>query len=250
MGSIRLETSAASHYVTESLRYAGQIGRMLHNGVDIVLFETPAGAKISIHFIDSAIPLYEIGHTLRDNAAKNIATLYMLWADMMLPYDGQTYRADDWMYALYTLYADTIYGYDIDDGAVFVFPVHFRPIPGTPPGVPLRRVQHGVGLPFDGLTIRTVRTTMTGLDGTWRVADFGGVSGAAHDPHAVTAGELGDSYRVLGIAPGASRQAVRQAYRARARVLHPDVNPHAAAHDDMQALNAAYQRVIARMGDE
>src|SRR5688572_24389384 len=47
-------------------------------------------------------------------------------------------------------------------------------------------------------------------------------------------------YAVLGLTPGSDRAAVRDAYRALARQLHPDVNRSAGAADRMRELNAAY----------
>lgn len=243
MGSIRYETSAASAYFVDLLRYYGQLGRMLHNGIDIVLFATPTGESISVHFIDSALPLYEIRNTLRDNASKGIATLFLLWADMMLPYHGQRYRADDWMEALYTLYGSTIYAYDLGEGEIFFFPVFFR-------GEGLvRAVEHGTAVPFPALTTRRVRTTLRDFVDTWYVADFGGATGSAHDPQtaAAVASALADSFRLLGVRPDADRETVKRAYRALARRHHPDLNPAPEAHARMMALNEAYQRLMAHL---
>lgn len=243
MGSIRYETHAASAYCVELLRYHQQIGRMLHNGIDIVLFETPAGAKVSLHFIASGLPLYEIRNTLTANAAQNIATQFWLWADMLLPYHGQTYRPDDWMEALHTLYGGAIYGYDVQDGAAQIFPVYFR---GS--GV-IRQIEHGRDLPFAALTIRRVRTTLKDFVDTWLIADYGGTTGAAHDPQqtATVAAALADSYRLLEIPASADREVVKQAYRRLARRYHPDLSADPAAHDRMTALTAAYDRVLAAL---
>lgn len=48
-----------------------------------------------------------------------------------------------------------------------------------------------------------------------------------------------DPYRILGVHPGASDADIREAYRARARRLHPDVVGEAGL-DDMRALNEAW----------
>lgn len=245
MGSISYETAYASAYLVEELKYTGALGTMKHNGIDIVLFETPKGELVSVHFIDNTLPLYEIRNTLADNAAKNRYTLFMLWADMMLPRHGEQYVADDWMEALYTLYRDTIYAYEIIEGEPFLFPVYFR-------GEGLRRhIEFGTALHVHQLTCRKVQTHLAGLHGEWWVADFGGATGTAHDPktEARQWSELQEYYLLLGIEPGDSRDAIKKAYRLLARRLHPDHNPDAAAHEQMQRLNLAYDKLMQALDD-
>lgn len=240
MGSIRYETAYASAYFIESLKAGGQLGEMLHNGWDIVLFALPNGAKVSVHFIDSALPVYEIRKTLTENAAQGIHTLFMLWAEMMLPAHGQIYRADDWMEALYTLYGNTIYAYDIFDGEIFLFPVYFR-------GEGLvRRAEFGTTLRFEHLAVREVTTHLAELTGTWQVADFGGAHGTAHDPvvELALAKALREAYAILGVTPGDSPQTIKRAYRLLARRYHPDLNDAPEAHEEMQRLNSAYARIL------
>lgn len=48
-------------------------------------------------------------------------------------------------------------------------------------------------------------------------------------------------YAVLGVEPGATAEAIRAAYRARARALHPDVNPGPTAAADFARLQQAYE---------
>jgi hypothetical protein len=245
MGSIRYETAYASAYLVEELRYSGRLARMLHNGIDIVLFETPSGEAVSVHFIDSGLPLYEIRNTLTDNAAQNRFTLFVLWADMMLPRHGERYVADDWMEALYTLYHDTIYAYEIIDGEPYIFPVYFR-------GTGLQReIEFGTAAHFQYLTCRSVFTYLAGLQGEWRVADFGGARGTAHDPHreAEQMTELQGYYLLLGVDLGDSRETIKKAYRLLARRLHPDLNSDQDAHEQMQRLNHAYNRLMESLGD-
>lgn len=246
MARIRFETAAASTVLVNELYAAGQIRRMLHNGIDIVLFESMRGGRISVHFIDSSIPVYEISHILNANAAQDTATLFLLWADMLLPAHNQRYYADDWMEVLFTLYGDCIYGYDQWGGESFIFPVYFR---GSGP---LRTVEHGTAIRFEQLGQRTVKTWLPDFTGEWRVADFGGVTGAAHDPDRTLAlsAELAASYALLNVAPAASSSTVKHAYRLLARRLHPDVNTSANAHEEMQRLNAAYTLIIASRGED
>jgi hypothetical protein len=246
MARIRFETAAASAALVNELYAAGQIRRMLHNGVDIVLFESMRGGLVSAHFIDSGIPVYEIDHILAANAAQDTATLFFLWCDMMLPAHGQRYHADDWMEALFTLYNDCIYAYDQWRGESFLFPVYFR---GSGP---LRTAEHGTVIHFEQLHRRIIKTHLAGFVGAWTVADFGGATGAAHDPdRALALGEeLAACYALLAVAPTDSSAAVKRAYRLLARRLHPDVNASGDAHDEMQRLNAAYAMILASRDDE
>lgn len=53
-----------------------------------------------------------------------------------------------------------------------------------------------------------------------------------------------DCYRLLGLPDGASVEAVKLAYRRRARLLHPDINTHdRAAPEKFIQLTAAYERL-------
>ncbi|MBA3900240.1 MAG: J domain-containing protein [Bacteroidetes bacterium] len=47
-------------------------------------------------------------------------------------------------------------------------------------------------------------------------------------------------YKILGVSPQASLQEIKTAYRAKAKKLHPDVNPSANAHQQFVLLNKAY----------
>ncbi len=240
MGSYRYETAYASAYTVNQLSEHGALERMIHNGGDIVLFETPRGQAVSLHFIESELPLYEIRATLHDNGKKDIHTLFLLWCDMMLPNHGQTYHAQDWMEALYTLYGGCIYAYDLIDAESFIFPVYFR---GS---TPVRLVEFGTTVRFRSLTCRTVRTSLAGLNDVWRVADFAGPQGTEHDPAAHVRAEaaLHDFYVLLGVRPGDDRETVKRAYRLLARRYHPDLNRSPEAHEHMQRLNQAYQAIL------
>lgn len=50
-----------------------------------------------------------------------------------------------------------------------------------------------------------------------------------------------DYYGVLGLAPGASDNDIKKAYRRLARDLHPDVNPEPGAKERFQEVSKAYQ---------
>ena len=245
MGSYRYETAYASAYAVNGLIDHGVLDHMLHNGGDIVLFATPQGQRVSLHFIESALPVYEIRKTLSDNGSKGIYTLFLLWSDMMLPQHGQVYRADDWMEALYSLYNDCIYAYDQIDSESFLFPVYFR---GESQ---LRHIEYGTTVRFPQLTCREVHTHLPGLNDRWRVADFGGIHGRAHDPRAsaVFSAALDEHYVILGVAPEDDRETIKRAYRLLARRYHPDLNASPEAHEQMQRVNEAYQAILGTRQD-
>ena len=52
-----------------------------------------------------------------------------------------------------------------------------------------------------------------------------------------------DPYRILGVQPGASPQAVREAFRSLARRYHPDLNPDPRAGEQMRLINWAYEQL-------
>lgn len=53
-----------------------------------------------------------------------------------------------------------------------------------------------------------------------------------------------DPYQVLGVAPGASEDEIRQAYRRLAKKYHPDLNPgDKSAAQKMNEVNAAYDAI-------
>jgi DnaJ-class molecular chaperone len=86
-------------------------------------------------------------------------------------------------------------------------------------------------------------------DLTWKVAYFGVPKYSAHDvlTGAVVLSGLEAAYALLGVDAGDDRDTVKQAYRLLARRYHPDQNQDPAAHEHMQRLNDAYQRVLAAL---
>lgn len=55
-----------------------------------------------------------------------------------------------------------------------------------------------------------------------------------------------DPYEILGIAPGASLDEIKRAYRERARALHPDKNGSPESEEAFKVLNAAYRHLTGR----
>jgi hypothetical protein len=245
MPSLRHETYYAGEQLIHQMHHSGTLQRMLHDGGDIFLFETASGAKVSIHMIESGIPLYEIRKILNGNTRQGIYTLFMLWCSMMVPNDGQIFKMTDWMQAFIALNGDRIYAYDIFDSEVYLFQVYFH-----------RQGNSAHYLVEYGLTVRAGRLGYKDLDLrlspddlTWKVAYFGVPKYSAHDvlTGAVVLSGLEAAYALLGVDAGDDRDTVKQAYRLLARRYHPDQNQDPAAHEHMQRLNDAYQRVLAAL---
>ena len=91
-----------------------------------------------------------------------------------------------------------------------------------------------------------LRPIILGAADAWRVADFGGLRGNAHDPKAAaTYGiALSSHYVLLGVTPQDDRDTIKKAYRHLARLYHPDLNKSAEAHGKMQEINQAYQAIL------
>jgi hypothetical protein len=86
----------------------------------------PSGEQVSIHLIESIVPLYELKATLDYNRANGCATLFILWAEMLLPPEGHLVEIQDWEVPLLGLWEDKIYAYETFGQEVFIFPVHYE----------------------------------------------------------------------------------------------------------------------------
>jgi hypothetical protein len=242
MGSVRTETYYCGEYLIRGLWDTGQIGQMIHDGGDIILFQRPNGEKVSIHLIESSIELYEIRKTLTENAEKGIYTLFMVWGTMMVPPQGKYFRMDDWMEGFLALNQGCAYAYDILHGEVYIYPVYFRGIGD------IRLTEYGLTIDFKRLTCRARQTHLPGFSDTWMVADFLGVEDRHEDPQKppqfVEVTAVAQHYVILGVRPGDDLETVKQAYRAKAREIHPDTNPAPDANEQMTRLNEAYEKVL------
>jgi hypothetical protein len=246
---MRTVTYNAGAYLVEELLRAGVVARFLHDGGDILLFETWNSEKISVHLIESSIELYEIKSILAGNEEQGIYTLFILWCDRMLPGDGQWTFVSDWMSAFYTLYGDRIYAYDIYGTEIFVFPVNFE-------GYGYHRFAHyGTTVNLRHLVCEDITTNLYTFKGTWRVATF------HHHYHQQAANHPRNSkqpdievpklhplqkyFDVLDVESDDDRETIKRAYRLLARRYHPDLNSASEANEKMQQINEAYGRLEA-----
>ncbi|MEQ8677089.1 MAG: J domain-containing protein [Aggregatilineales bacterium] len=243
MGYIRITTYKAAAYLMDALWKAGMLYELVEDGGDIVLFKTPGGELVSVHLIESDLPVYEIRQTLNYNAERGYYTLFMLWTRMMLPNHATEYRPEDWMEALFTLNGGNIYGYDVFEGEVFMFPVFFRGISGK------RYIEHGTTIHAAGLRTHTVTTELPDFTGSWRVADMNG--DPQHNYRTRMSPderiELDDNYVLLGVTYDDDKETVKKAYRLLARRYHPDTNRSDEANDMMRRINDAYTQILKQL---
>lgn len=56
-----------------------------------------------------------------------------------------------------------------------------------------------------------------------------------------------DSYKTLGVGSNAGLEAVKKAYRSKAKQLHPDVNTSVNAHEEFVELGSAYEYLVNKL---
>ena len=247
-----------TNYVNAHLVYQLEYARLAieHNSFDIVVARLPNGQRIAIHLIERDIDVDYIGEMLRYNAARGMSTLLLLWCAMLLPEDGALYPPYDWMSALVELYGGKIYAYENEGPTAWLFPVYFDVVPGTT----RRRIRYGevvnmLHLEDRARARRGAYSRRLARGWFWRRAastttsqfrpgaDVAERSAGRHHPLQVY-------FDALGVQPDADFETVRRAYRALARLHHPDLNPAAASVRRMQDINRAYAVLLAQWFEE
>jgi hypothetical protein len=248
---MRFETHRASAYLVEKFKATGM--NILHDGGDIILVEQ-GGEKISIHLIESYLPLYEIKTILGQQEKAGIFTLFVFLSDVMLPHDGQRYTPDDWMRAMLALYGEKIYGYELYGTQVFFYPAYFDMT-----GKMERRVRYGETIEFAFLQSAVIETAMPEFSGVWHVANFteqpsatwwGRAKEERETRSAPAPAKVTSFYAILGVKEGTDRAEIKRAYRLLARKYHPDLNDSPEATARMQEINEAYTWVMQQLDIE
>lgn len=231
---MRTETYFASAALVTQLERAGAIAHVHHDGGDIIHVELASGEQVLIHLIESSIPQSEIVATLEKNTQAGSYTLFLFWADRLLPPDAHLHTPEDWMRPLLALYHGRLYGYEVHGRALTIFPVHFEQL-----GL-LWRVRYEQAVEVERLHTWMTRIHHDGLNGLVRAAGFGvHVSERKPPPH-----PLAREYTLLGLAASADVRAIKRAFRRLARLHHPDVNTDPAATIQMQKINEAYRKIM------
>jgi hypothetical protein len=233
---MRTVTYNAGAYLVEELLRAGVVSRFIEDGGDILLFETRAKQRVSIHLIESSIERYEIKSILDGNEAQHIYTLFILWGDRLLPSDGWQIAPPDWLEVLIDLYSERVYAYDIYGSEIFVFPVLFERVGWTRE----RRARYGTTVHIGQLHGRAAQTAF----GSWRVAGFGQMGNPAAYAVPDSAHPLAAARAILGVEADDDEETIKKAYRFLARRYHPDLNRSGEATARMQQINAAYALIM------
>lgn len=249
---VRLDTYKAGAFLVWQLKHAGAL--IHEDGGDIIHLSLPTGEAISIHIIESSIPAYEIKNTIAYNHANGLYTLFILWADMLLPPEGHVVEVEEWEYPLLALYGDKLWAYDIFGGELFIYPIHYDRIG------PYREIRYGKTVSMKQMVGTVVEVQSPYIKGRWRVASFGERTQHTHryqtdkdgqqPPRSTQTDTLAEWYAVLGVSLDAEAEDVKTAYRNRARKIHPDVNKAPDATQQMQALNEAYRKLMSRLEDD
>lgn len=248
---VRFDTYNASAHLVRQLEASGT-ATVAHDGGDTILVELKSGHEVSIHLIETVLPVYELKLNLIENAEDEIYSLFVLWGDMFLHHDGEIFQPDAWMLALIALYGGKLYAFDVYGKDIRIFPAYFEPLTG---GL-LYRVHYGADIDVTRLSCGSYDMKHPELSGSWLIADFTGATPPpkrakkpeetkkpAHRPRRET------PWEILGITKTTERDEIKRAYRRMARRYHPDLNSSPDAHYLMQKLNTAYDRILTELGE-
>jgi hypothetical protein len=242
---MRFETIIASQYFVGRLQFASVVTHIRDEG-DILLLDLRSGERVSVHIVERELALHDIRYYFETNQAAGMHTLMILWADMLLPPDGAWIDMPEWLEVLAALYADRVYAFEVAGHHSYFFPIHLR-------GEGRRRqAAFGDVIDYAALGCSTVSSQTAAFVGSWRVADFThhGQTFRSYTtqqfPERMRA--LLPHFSALGLEPDANPEQIKQAYRALARLYHPDVNADPSADERMKQLNHAYQQLMDFLG--
>ncbi len=242
---MRRETHRISVYLIGLLQASRAVGEILHDGGDIVTLRLTSGETVSIHLIERSISLHELRLVLADNDAAGIYTLFILWADMLLPSEGRRWISEDWLAALLALYGDRVFAFEVfSPTEAYLFPVYFDG------GSAERFVRYGSAINSAQLVCQTVMTVGADLNGDWRVASFELSARRTYQAPIIPRTKVQRHYDALGLEEGAGRLAVKMTYRRLARLYHPDLSRAPDANARMQQINEAYAALMALFDEE
>ncbi|MBK8134484.1 MAG: J domain-containing protein [Chloroflexi bacterium] len=258
---VRFDTYNASAHLVRQLENSG-VATVTHDGGDNVLVELKTGHEISIHLIETRLPLYEIRLNLTESGEADIHSLFIVWSAMFLPDDNELFVPEAWMMALVKLYGGKLYAFDVYGKDIRIFATYFEKVDATH-----YRVRFGDDVDVTRLGVEQVSLSIPELAGTWLIADFAGVvpprkrpqtdhkthfhqQNAHHHARRAPTRPPETPWEILGVAKSARRDEVKRAFRKLARRLHPDLNTAPDATHQMQRLNVAYQAVLRELGED
>lgn len=233
---MRFETHNASQHLVHQLLRAQAVHNIRDDG-DILLLDLQDRKQVMILLVERGISLSEVQYHYQTNTRQGIYTLMLLWADMFIPRDGSTADLSDWMQVLDALHGGKLYGYEVAGRHAFFFPVELQ---GE--GVE-RRVHFDTTIDFSAIGGRSQYIDSPHMMGEWLVAGFDFKSAGYRQTKTNRDNPLSQYYLLLGLDAEASFAEVKQAYRALARLYHPDMSDAVDADERMKRINAAYQAI-------
>lgn len=231
------------------------------------------GARVHIYILTQTPKTRFIKAVLQNDSQLGIGSLFIVSADIV-PFKSskQTFKPDEWLLAVHALTNDRVYLYTPDS----LLQAHFEKIGLTDN----YRVMFGAPVEIQQLRYARVTIKLQAVKGFWMLADFGtdafwkkqAQDGSyyeipaykreqhppprnAHHGRASTNGnsqrqtqqpvssKLEESYQLLGLPAGATRDEVKSAFRKLAFQVHPDVSQleKNEAEARFKALSEAYE---------
>jgi hypothetical protein len=258
---MRFETHEAHVYLVNRLLSSTAVKEVKTDAGEIIELALHSGQQVTIYLIERFIDLDYVQSTLKLEGGRQVHSLFILWEEMLLPAHQTWYKPNDWMVFLQALHGGKIYGYR-PNGSTYtrMFPVYLENCIDTEVKC---FVQFGKSVNFDQLVGRAVQTALP-YAGVWYVADFDGSHATTYAQPKQNGKEssppppvkpipeerlaLRLHFQVLGVALDADVDTIRQAYRDRARQMHPDVNQNSQeSKHTMQRINEAYTQIMSQL---
>ncbi|MFP4321773.1 MAG: J domain-containing protein [Anaerolineales bacterium] len=243
--NVRPETHGARVFLVLALaEHHPEVVDLWEDGSDLILVTLRDGREVMIHLLDGALTAGELRRMQADDRRAGYASLFMFWADMLLPGEGQRFVPADWMHELLSESGGYLYGYERIGPEIYIFPVYFDAQAGST----AYYVRWGQTVQVARLHIEH-NNNGKGHFANFQAAERDHTERARQIPPDATPQELQAHYALLALSPEATPKEIRQAYRQRARELHPDLNTETDTTADMQVLNRAYQQLMAQFTD-
>jgi hypothetical protein len=228
----------AFHYLVEHLREVRTV-KNLHvrdEGALTLELEQPGFIEsVEIYLVAGELSTGFIKKAVNNNTHADINTLFIVSSDL-LPEDGTVTQPSDAMRLLLSLYSGKIYAYSVVAHVVKIFPVYINTE---------RKVTYGAEVNLNNLGIDYAEIYSNYIWGVRKVADFVARKfeykrvRRFNDP-------LQPFFDLLDVPTTADRDAVKKAYRTKARQFHPDFYKAPDATEKMQNINEAYAKIMER----
>jgi hypothetical protein len=237
---MRFETIIACQYLVARLEKA-EVVRSIKDDGDVIQLALAEGQRLNILLVERGINLAEVRYQYETNSAEGIYTLMLLWVDMFLPHDGQECTVTDWMQALLGLHGGKLYGYEVAGRDAFIFPIEFMGAGKT------RRVHFGNIVSYAAIGGKKLNTLNPYMAGTWLVGGFEKRTQGYRKEGSLQNDPYLAYFDVLGLPRDSDLETVKRAYRALAKLYHPDLNQSTEADARMKRINMAYQKISERL---